>query len=144
MLREVVASFPSQELADAIVGACEESMDGKSGELSIFEDRTGQLALKHLLLDEAEQSSDDDKEEDDDDRASLAAALQSTFSGKLVQIASSNRGCFVLVSLLKVDGVKKEVLKELKKNESKIKKLAAAKSDMNAGYEALLKAIKEG
>ena len=144
VLREVVASFPSQELIGAVVSACEESLNGDDGNLSIFEDRTGQLALKHLLLDEAEQSSDDDNEEDDDDRASLAAALQSTFSGKLVQIASSNRGCFVLVSLLKVDGVKKEVLKELKKNESKIKKLAAGKSDMNAGYEALLKAIKQG
>ena len=146
VLREVVASFPSQELIDAIVSACEESLDGDDGNLSIFEDRTGQLALKHLLLDEAEHGSDnneEEEEEEEDDRASFAAALQSTFSGKLVQIASSNRGCFVLVPLLKVDGVKKDVLKELKKNESKIKK-AAGKSDMNAGYEALLKAIKEG
>ena len=145
VLREVVASFPSQELVDAIVGACEKSMDGKSGELSIFEDRTGQLALKHLLLDEAGHKSDDQEEEEDDgaDRASFASALQSTFSGKLVQIASSNRGCFVLVSLLKVESVKKDVLKELKKNESKIKK-AAKKNEMSAGYEALLNSIKEG
>lgn len=145
VLREVVASFPSQELVDAIVGACEKSMDGKSGELSIFEDRTGQLALKHLLLDEAGHKSDDQEEEEDDgaDRASFAAALQSTFSGKLVQIASSNRGCFVLVSLLKVESVKKDVLKELKKNESKIKK-AAKTNEMSAGYEALLNSIKEG
>mmetsp|Transcript_19481 Transcript_19481/g.56043 ORF Transcript_19481/g.56043 Transcript_19481/m.56043 type:complete len:634 (-) Transcript_19481:45-1946(-) len=145
VLREVVASFPSQELVDAIVGACKESMNGESDELSIFEDRTGQLALKHLLLDEAGHKSDDEEEEEEEDadRASFAAALQSTFSGKLVQIASSNRGCFVLVSLLKVESVKKDVLKELKKNESKIKK-AAGKNEMSAGYEALLKAIKEG
>mmetsp|Transcript_19880 Transcript_19880/g.42837 ORF Transcript_19880/g.42837 Transcript_19880/m.42837 type:complete len:625 (-) Transcript_19880:97-1971(-) len=138
VLREVYASFPSQALADAIVGACQQSVGSEGDELSIFEDRTGQLAMKHLLLDEAEQNTDVDNAES----ISFASCLLSRFSGKLSMIAASNRGCFVLVSMLKVDGVKKDVIKEVKKSEAEIKK-RAGNGKMKAGCEALLKALNE-
>ena len=71
----------------------------------------------------------------------MASSPLSHFGGKLPEIAASNRGCFVLVAMLKVNGVKSDALEELKKNESKIKKPAGKK--MKAGQVALLKALKD-
>lgn len=138
ILREVLAAFPSQQLADTIAEACAVSTEGGTKDLSMFEDPMGHLAIKHMLLDEAEPSGDGDE---DDERISLASSLLSHFGGKLPEIAASNRGCFVLVAMLKVNGVKSDALEELKKNESKIKKPAGKK--MKAGQVALLKALKD-
>jgi len=140
VLREVFRLFPSNDIALAVVEACVKSMemndDGNEGEdscTSLFEHQIGHLALKHLILDEAQNESGGENE------AILAKAMLEKFKGNLMKIASSNRGAFVLTALAKVRCTKQVVLAELKSDKTDF--LGRMKGDGKAGYEALLRLI---
>ena len=135
VLAEVCDQFPSEDLFNAIVESCADSLemkasgDGGDKYLSILEDPVGHLTLKHLFL--AESKSDRGGKD------SLARVFYSKFEDKLVEIASSNRGAFVLSSLIKVPSVAEDVNGALKSSKKDITKLAKK----SAGCKVLLDAM---
>lgn len=147
VLMEVCESYPSGEIFDAIVGTCAESMeeeDGKS-KLSILEDAVGHLTLKHMFLSESK------KKAMGDDEPSLARKFYSSFEKNLGDIATSNRGAFVLSALMQVTSVQDEVKDALKDHKKNIAKLASKigggsgkdkKKKGLAGCAVLLEALK--
>ena len=135
VLLEVCEQFPSEELFTAVVDACADSLELKeSGEadekyLTLLEDPVGHLTLKHLFLAESKR--------DEDDAESLAKAFYSKFEDNLGEIASTNRGAFVLSALIQVPSVKKDVKNALKGSKKDITKL----SKSAAGAKVLLDAL---
>jgi CPL (NUC119) domain. len=141
VLREVYETFPSKDLADAIVDACENEEgnddDDDDEYLSVFEHPIGHLSIKNIILCDANASSKDD---------SVTKLLLTKYGGNLIDdIGASNRGAFVLVSLLASDdsGVAKKEVKKARKEVKKRLNQAKSMSKPYAGYEALLKAIEE-
>jgi len=141
VLREVFRMFPSSDLALAVVEACSDSLKltstsndgmGEDSNLSLFEHPVGHLALKHVILDESRTASVQSD-------VTLSKLLLEKFKGSLMQIASSNRGAFVVGALVKVKFIEEHVVSELKMAEPEISKLAKGKE--RAGYEALLHLI---
>ena len=135
ILLEVCAQFPSEELFSAVVEACVDSMEDKdsaenSEDYSILEDPVGHLTLKHLFLAEAKSDADEDDE-------SLARMFLSKFKNKLGDLASTNRGAFVLSALIKVPSVKNDVSSILKGNKKDIAKFAKSA----AGAKVLLESM---
>mmetsp|Transcript_19468 Transcript_19468/g.33196 ORF Transcript_19468/g.33196 Transcript_19468/m.33196 type:complete len:624 (-) Transcript_19468:88-1959(-) len=135
VLIEVCENFASEELFQAIVDVCaDDSEDEKA--LPLFEDPVGHLTMKHLFLSESKKSSDDDD-------LSLARMFYAKFEEELGSIATSNRGAFVLSSLLQTC-VKDEAKKALKSHKKEITKLAKGGKDVKklAGCKVLLEALK--
>merc|ERR1712008_387628 len=66
-------------------------VEGEKSELSLFEDRVGQLAIKNLILCDVEDS-----------KGGLAQAFLGELKDRLMDVAESNRGAFVVASLCKV------------------------------------------
>jgi pumilio family protein 6 len=136
VLLEVCEQFPSVPLFSSLVDACNDSLklkeSGEGGDkyLTILEDPVGHLTLKHLFLAES-------KRDVDEDGASLARMFCSTFQNNFGEIASSNRGAFVLSSLIQVPSVKNDVKKALKGSKKDITKLAKSA----AGAKVLLDAL---
>ena len=130
VLIEVCENFPSEELNTAIIDACaDESEDEKI--LPLYEDPVGHLTLKHLFQSESKKSSDEDD-------LSLARSFYEKFKDELGAIATSNRGAFVLSSLLQTC-VKDEAKTVLKKHKKDITKLAKGGK---AGCKVLAEALK--
>jgi pumilio family protein 6 len=130
-------SFPSDEIATAVLEACVGESGKDSKTLSIFEDPVGHLVLKNMILDESVDS------ETKESGPSFVSAFHGKFKGNLIQIASSNRGAFVLTALSKNSAVHGDVVKELNKNKAELKKLVQGGQDekgkkITAGYDALL------
>lgn len=146
LVREIYHSFHPQSLVDSVVNFCESELDrskqkdaeGDGGDDKdgstpcVFEDRVGHLAIKNLIL--------CDVEDEDDSSPNFASSLFHKLNDRLVEVAESNRGAFVLSALAKVPLIRDDVVKSLKKKSSKLKQLAD-KSTSSAGYEALLKEI---
>ena len=137
VLRGVYETYPSKELADAIVEACdkEDEEDDVSETMSIFEHPVGHLSIKNIVLSDANTKSKAD---------SVTAGLIEKYKGAMIDdIASSNRGAFVLAALISSDDsgvVLKEVEKQKKEIKSRIKQ-STSMSKPSAGFEALLKSI---
>ena len=134
VLIEVCENFASEELFQAIVDVCADNgEDDKT--LPLLEDPVGHLTMKHLFLSESKKSSDDDD-------LSLARMFYSRFEGELGNIAASNRGAFVLSSLLQTC-VKDEAKKALKGHKKEITKFAKGGKDGKklAGCKVLLDAL---
>lgn len=138
VLMEVCESYPSEEVFDAIVEVCDgdnEAGDGKDS-LPMLEDPVGHLTLKHIFLSES-------KKELEEGDPSLAEMFYSKLENRLGDIASSNRGAFVLSALMQTK-VKGEVKKALKSHEKTIAKLAKGGKDKKklAGCGVLLESLK--
>jgi pumilio family protein 6 len=138
VLREVYEAFPSKDLADAIVDACEcEDGNDDDEHISVFEHPVGHLSIKNIILSDVNVPSKDN---------SVTKILLEKYGGKLVDdIGASNRGAFVLVSLIASDdsgAAKKEVKKARKEVKNRLNQ-AKSMSKPSAGYEALLKVIEE-
>jgi len=135
VLREVYINFPSKELSQAIVDACDSNDKNKNDTISMFEHPAGHLSIKRILVTDSASSNSDEN--------SFSSILYDKFRGNLVKsIASSNRGAFILVAMTEVDG--KKVKDEVSKGD--IKKLVmASKKEKKpvAGYEALLKVLEK-
>ena len=110
-------------LVDSIIQACKEL----DKEKNIFEDPLGHLAVKQLILEDADAK-----------KKVFAEAFVSSFGSDLQKIGSTNRGAFVLVALCKV-GMKNVVSKKMKTAE--LEKLIK-KDGPKAGFEALVKELK--
>lgn len=136
VLIEVCENFATEELFQAIVEVCAANGGEDDKSLPLLEDAVGHLTMKHLFLSESKKSSDDDD-------LSLARLFYSRFETELGNIASSNRGAFVLSSLLQTS-VKDEVKKTLKSHKKEISKLAKDGKDGKklAGCKVLLDALK--
>lgn len=144
VLMEVCEAFGNEELFSAIVEACTED-DGEEkmevdddDDLPIVQDAVGHLTLKHLFLSES-------KKELDDDEASLARMFFDQFKDELGDIASSNRGAFVLSALIQNSGVKDDMKEALKSHQKEIAKLAKGSGKDKkklAGCGVLLEALK--
>lgn len=133
VLRVVYQSYPSTKLATCMVEACVKSLNsGLNDEtLSMFEDPTAHLMIKRILQDEVKLSGKDET-------VLLSGLLYKMYSGKLIDVATSNRGAFILVFLVKANNISSQVKDELLKgkNITIIKKQKSKK-----GFEALLKEL---
>jgi pumilio family protein 6 len=138
VLMEVCESYPSEEVFDAIVEACAggDGEDDTEDSLTMVEDSVGHLALKHIFLSEG-------KKELDEGEPSLAQKFYSRFEERLSDIASSNRGAFVLSALMQTS-VKDKVKETLKSHEKSIAKLANGGKGKKklAGCGVLLESLK--
>lgn len=136
LIREVYNTWHSKDLAQAVVEVCASELDAPKdeedeSELSLFEDRVGHLAIKNLILCDVEDS-----------KGGLAQAFLDELKDRLMDVAQSNRGAFVVASLCKVPSVREEALKKLKKKSAKLKELAD-KGKASAGYKALVKEMED-
>ena len=128
VLKEVYSSLASEDLVDGILNLCQASLK-KDEEVTIFEDPTGHLAIKNLILSDVEREN-----------PLFSAKFLDRLGENLMDVAKSNRGAFVVSSLFKVPSLKQKVSKNLKLQRADIKKLSNQKGT-NAGYKALLKEI---
>lgn len=149
VLREVYNSFPSDELVSAIVKACE-SEEEEEKKLSLFEDATAHLFLKNMFLSECDDEAGKGgattkrayykSDEVTKSGISFASKFFSTFKGRLMtDVASSNRGAFVISALGNVSCVKEQVKKELMDCVEDIRLL----SEKSKGHVALLQVIEK-
>jgi pumilio family protein 6 len=134
LLREVYAAYHPKELVQALVETCQSGLEkdvvkGDDAEMSLFEDPNGHLAVKNLLLVDATS-----------EEAPFASEFVKGLKGKLIDVAKTNRGAFVVAALLKISPVKKGVAAELKSQAKALKHLAVGKG-ATAGFKALLKDI---
>ena len=128
VLKEVYSSLASEDLVDGILNLCQASLK-KDEEVTIFEDPTGHLAIKNLILSDVERET-----------PLFSAKFLDRLGENLMDVAKSNRGAFVVSSLFKVPSLKQKVSKILMLQRADIKKLSNQKGT-NAGYKALLKEI---
>lgn len=153
MLMEVCESYPSVEVHNAIVEACCASTTNGGSDndddvsLSMFEDPVGHLTLKNIFLSESKNNTDShEDDEDDDDEPTLARAFYSKFQTRLGELATSNRGAFVLAALMGTC-VGKEVRVALMDHKMDIAKLAIGggkeKNKKLAGCGVLLELLKK-
>ena len=120
VLKEVYASTPSEELANAIIDVCD-------GSIEIFEDPIAHRSIKNLILCDSES-----------DKPILSKLLVERLKKGLLEIAKSNRGAFVAAALLKVPSVNDTVRDIYRSNKKKIEAKSKTKGS-TAGYAALLK-----
>ena len=126
VLREVYSAFAPPEVVDAVVDVCVKELDAEE---TLYEDPVGHLAIKNLLLCDV-----------NDDEALFATSFHNKVQSRLMDIANSNRGAFVLTALLKVDATREKALAELSKHKMELKKRAKS-GKATAGYNALLQEI---
>lgn len=131
VLKEVHINFTSEKLSQAITNACDS--DNKSDDkLSMFEHPIGHLSIKSIISSEKELTSNE--------KILLSSALFKKFSGELLnKVASSNRGAFILASMIEVEKKAKEEIET--KDILKIIKSCKKEKKPTAGYEALLKVV---
>jgi len=141
----VYKSFPSdsENLANAMVDTCcsnppnddnEKENEEEEKALSLFEDPVAHFMIKRLILDE----EDEEKEDSENNKNTFSSILANKYEGKIMEIAASNRGAFILSALVKAQGCE-GAKKELKKA-SNLKELKKRKKEK--GFDALLKALK--
>merc|ERR1719263_2581251 len=116
VLLEVCENCPGEELFAAVVKACKHDDGNADDSLAMFEDPVGHLALKNLFLNECERDLDDDE-------PSIARVFLDEFKEDLQDIATTNRGAFVLSALTKTS-VGTDVKKALKAHKKSIAELA--------------------
>lgn len=131
VIRVVFQSFPSVELATSIVDACAEPAPSDK-DLPLFENPVAHLMIKRVLQVEAKEGGEEGE------HCSFASILYQKYKGKLMEIASSNRGAFILTDMVKVKRVSSEVRAELQ-NRQHLKTLKEKKKEK--GFEALLKEL---
>jgi len=140
VLREVYAAFRPVDLVESVVKVCLASLvttkDTDATITPLFEDRIGQLAIKNLILTDAEP----------DEKGCEALFAQSFVKllcdkNLLADVGTSNRGAFVLASLCKVAPVRTQVLKALLPHKSRFKTAMKGSDKAMAGYDALLKEL---
>jgi len=137
VMKEVYASSPSENLTNAIVDACEASLDDsktntganeeEENQYSLFEDPIGHRSIKNLILCDAES-----------ERPLFSQILIDRLGKRLPEIAESNRGAFVAGALLKVPSIKAAVSKTFNSHRKDIE-AKSKKKGSTAGYAALLK-----
>ena len=141
LICEIYHTFNPEGLVASVVDICasqleEQEEDGDEGDLTLFEDLVGHLAVKNLLL------SDLEKEEKLKEGSCFAVEFFKKLKSELMDVAKSNRGALVLSALCKVPSVRDDVIKILRKQTAKIKEFTN-KAEHRAGYEALLKEIEK-
>lgn len=131
ILKEVYNTYGSQSIVDAVMISCESRLDGGDGEdeVSIFEHPVGHRTIKNLVMCDVEKSE-----------PKFAESLFERFAEKLMDIAKSNRGAFVVAALLKVPTLTAKVTKKLKPMKIQLKELSEGKG-ATAGFVALTKML---
>lgn len=129
MLREAFSRYKSDSIARGVVSVCEVAI-GASGPAegipNIFDDRDGHLAIKNLLLLETQKGSE----------AIIGKMFLNHLKDRLMEIAGTSRGAFVVQALCRIPAVSKEALSVLDKKTLKQLKNG---DGATAGFEALLK-----
>lgn len=135
VLKEVYNAFPSKELGNSIVQSCDDDSD-EGENLSVFEDSIGHLSIKGILNYDANR---------EDKSGFVTKAMVEKYKDHLLDdIGSSNRGAFVLASLLKSDktgAVRRELKNQMKDIKSRMKE-CKKNAKPYAGFEALLNDLK--
>jgi pumilio family protein 6 len=137
VLREVYVAFHSEELVAAVIETCKNafvasSKDGEDKRLSLFEDFTGHLAVKNLILADVSQTSQDN--------TLFASAFLKAFDSQLMDICKSNRGAFVVTALCKIPSIRDKAGKKL--DSIRLKKQLKKGEGSTAGFTALLNELK--
>lgn len=126
VIKEFCNSFASDRVIDAILEACESTL---AKEESLFEDPVGHRVIKNLIL------CDADREE-----PLFSNKFFEIFSDRLLEVASSNRGAFVVAALVKVPSLKTKTLEKVRAMKKTLKQHSKS-GGATAGFEALLKTI---
>jgi pumilio homology domain family member 6 len=134
VLREVYVAFRSEDVVEAIVGVCRSALHVDSSEMGhdeeesvpLFEHRDGHLAVKNLILADAYEGVE----------TKLSSAFVDQLQDRLMDVAKSNRGAFVVAALCKVKSLQKKVTAKL--NQAALKELAEGEG-ATAGFKALVK-----
>jgi pumilio family protein 6 len=133
VIKEVYCSLPSGEVVDSILEVCESSLaegDGEDDEnVSLFEHPVGHRSIKNLILSDAEKET-----------PLFSEKFFEQFSDRLMDVAKSNRGAFVVAALFKVASLRPKLLNKLKSMEKQLKQQSTGKG-ANAGHAALLKEV---
>jgi len=133
VVKEVYENNKNAELVESLVKNCEASLEGNDksdddddeGEsFTLFEDPVGHRAVKNIFLCDASS-----------EEPAFSKAFVDRLGDRLMDVAKSNRGAYVVAALLKVPTVKKQVQKQLNKKE--LKKLSSGKG-VTSGFKALL------
>jgi pumilio family protein 6 len=142
VLREVYSAFHPSSLVTAVVDICCDALkfgdaikSSSNDQVKLFEDRDGHLAVKNLLLVDKLLQSGSEKSEN-----TFAVVFCDRLGDRLLEVAKTNRGAFIVTALCKVPCVQKEVVAKLIKNAAKITELSKS-SETTAGYTALLEQI---
>jgi pumilio family protein 6 len=135
VIKEVYANNTTNtEVVEALVNACEaaleesdKSSDDDEKKFTLFEDPVGHRAVKNIFLCDASS-----------EEPAFSKAFVDRLGDRLMDVAKSNRGAFVVAALLKVPQVKKQAQKKLNKKE--LTKLSIGKG-VTSGFKALLAEI---
>ena len=152
VLREIMLSFPTSDLAKAIVASThqtEKSADDKQTHLDVFEDPITHLVIKTIVMYEVEdeeltkkltqKSNPERLKKYRDTGISVAKELYNEYKGSLMdKIGFCNRGAFVLEAMCHVKGVGNDVKKELAVSVGKLEQLGKE----HKGFECLAKLVK--
>jgi len=141
VLKEVYAAFSSEQVVSACVDACVATLDATDdAATSLFEDRVGHIVIKNMIGMDAEKSAATDTNSNEKDGSNFSQKLFERTSDRLMDVAASNRGAFVLTGLCKVKPLRKDVISKLQSSKKKLQKLSKGKS-ATAGYVALVNEI---
>jgi pumilio family protein 6 len=135
VLKEVYAVSLSEKLAKAVAGICKEAMklskeDEDQKLAQLFDDPVGHRSIKNLVLHDAEI-----------DNPVFTKALVGLPDEMLRDLMATNRGAFVLATMFKVEAVQDSMKKLRKASFKKSVKAMQKKSEVKAGYDALLKEL---
>jgi pumilio family protein 6 len=129
VLKEVYAVLTPEEVVTATIEVCVSALDKTSDDVfSLFEDPIGHRVVKNMILSDVEN-----------DKATFSNAFVEELGDRLMEVAASNRGAFVVAALCKVPAVRVKVLLKLKSANKKLTQLSKGKEGATAGYAALLK-----
>ncbi|KAL3905460.1 MAG: hypothetical protein SGARI_004448 [Bacillariaceae sp.] len=139
VLKEVYAVSLSEKLAKAVADASSEAIklykgnpeDAEQKLAQLFNDSVGHRSVKNLILHDATS-----------DNPVFTNALLELPDEALCDLAATNRGAFVLASIFKVESLDEKSVKKLRTPSfKKSVKAMKKKSEVKAGYDALLKEI---
>lgn len=136
VIREVYSVTRSEEVIDAVIKSCKDALhnpcSADDSSQSLFEDKCGHLAIKHLILSDVALENRGEP--------CLSSKFAEVFEARFMDICQTNRGAFVISALLKVPSISKSVARKLDKK--KLLKLKEQAKGSNAGFDALLNEMK--
>jgi pumilio homology domain family member 6 len=139
VLKEVYAAWQSEQVVGSVIDVCKKTLmadrSAKADDetaLFLFEDFTGHLAIKNLILADA---SDNVQR-----KVVFASDFLTAFESQLMDICNSNRGAFVVAALCEVPSVRDRTITKLDKKKLLQQQFKTEKGS-TAGFKALVASI---
>jgi pumilio homology domain family member 6 len=137
VLKEVYASFTSEELGNAVAKTCRKAMDlykenpqNEDKLASLFDDPVAHRAIKSLVLHDAQSGT-----------PVFTKALISLPNDGFMDLLNTNRGAFVVSTMFKIPDFEATLSKLREPIARKRLKSTYSRAEAKAGYEALFKVL---